>query len=402
MTTRVSEGSLASLQVCDALATRPGSVSGFYNVKQVVRRDLCVLSCAVALRRRCRMPGLPFHALDAFASSGVQGIRLANECPLLVRGAIGMPPSAVPPLKVTLNDEDAVASNLCASNASGSGISILQRNAAALLHEQSFDASLLDPFGSVALYLDACMAKAPHGSTLELTTTDLEAVYGARPDITRRTYAARVPAKRPFFFRELGVRVLIGAAVRAANRHGRGIIPLFVVSSDEHWVHVSLRVEKGGRAADLAEANVRRFCICKSYGTGFAMPLGTTACQDCNGMCPASEGSQYGPVWLGPLYDRSWLEEMAAMSVLPNTANWFSKKTHKLLQTLVGEAQVPPERLFYQRPAAANSLPKLAHVMRELRESGFVAARTHFDPLAIRTDAPPREFDAAVRRACSE
>ena len=150
----MSEGSLVDLQVCDVLAKRPGKESGFFNVKQRVRRDLCVLSCACALRRRCHMVGLPFKALDAFASSGIQGLRLASECPALVRGAISREES-VPSLEVVLCDMDAKASALCMANADekcsrdGCSISVARRNAAALLHEQPFDVSLLDPFGSV-------------------------------------------------------------------------------------------------------------------------------------------------------------------------------------------------------------------------------------------------------------
>ena len=119
--TAVREGSLGSLQVSDALAKQPGKGMGFYNVKQIVRRDLCVLSCAVALRRRCRkVQGVPFRALDAFASSGVQGLRLASECPVLVRDANSLNGScgtSVPELAVVLNDEDANACALCAANA---------------------------------------------------------------------------------------------------------------------------------------------------------------------------------------------------------------------------------------------------------------------------------------------
>ena len=190
---------------------------------------------------------------------------------------------------------------------------------------------------------------------------------------------------------------------------------MFAVAS-EHWVHVSLRVEKGGRAADEAEARVRPWLRCLKHGTGFvnfaAEKIGRrrSICPDCYGAC-AREGEEYGPVWVGKLYDRAWVEEMASLAELRETTQWFAAGTKKLLQTLSGEAQVPPARLFFQRPEAAGAggggggggtgeLPKLVAVVTELEQAGFVGRRTHFDPLALRTDAPPTAFAAAVRRAC--
>ena len=263
------------------------------------------------------------------------------------------------------------------------------------------------------------MAKAPHGSTLELTTTDIDALYGKRAGrMTRRMYAARLPAgKRVPFFRELGVRLLLGAAVRAANRQGRGCCPLLAVAS-EHWAHVSLRVEKGGRAADEAEARVRPWRRCLSHGTGFAtdyeeretataatatgtgtgIESGGRVCPDCGSLACARDQDN-GPIWVGRLFERGWVEEMLELAALPKTSSWFAAKTIKTLQTLAAEAQVPPRRLFYQRPEALGQLPKLSAVVEELAADGFAASRTHFDPLAIRTDAPPPAFAEAVRRA---
>jgi tRNA G26 N,N-dimethylase Trm1 len=71
--------------------------------------------------------------------------------------------------------------------------------------------------------LDAALARAPHGSYLSVTSTDTAALYGIYPAVARRHYGAETggggagnPA-RPPWFKELGVRILLGALTKAGG-----------------------------------------------------------------------------------------------------------------------------------------------------------------------------------------
>ena len=141
-----------------------------------------------------------------------------------------------------------------------------EQPAGVALHEQPHDFIHLDPFGSAAPHLDAAMSRAPHLGVVAVTATDTAALWGIYPAVARRHYGAELEvgdgeaqnnnlggaagqARRPPWFRELGVRVLLGAMARAAARHDRGIVPLSCLASD-HFVQVCVRVQRGAAAAD--------------------------------------------------------------------------------------------------------------------------------------------------------
>ncbi len=65
------------------------------------------------------------------------------------------------------------------------------------------------------------------------------------------------------------------------------------------------------------------------------------------------------------------------------------RKTLPFLETLAGELDIP---FHYDTHALArrNNLQvgKLAGIIEALRERGYRATRTHFSPMAVKTDAP--------------
>jgi tRNA (guanine26-N2/guanine27-N2)-dimethyltransferase len=337
----------------------------------------------------------------------MQGLRVAVESPLLAKAILSTPkgntnnittPDEPPELQVVLNDVDQDAVDLATMNANTANIedmTVTKRVAQALLHEESFEVCVLDPFGSPTPFLDAAVARAPHLGLLEICATDVGALYGSRPAVTRRHYHSRLSEPRPPCYRERGVRLLVAAVAQAAGRHDRGVVPIFGVST-EHFVLVSLQVVRGARGADTAAQQVQPVRICRTCGAaGIGESVPQCGCESKDGA--GTDAREEGPLWVGPLYDADAVQEMTNIASLEEADGLVSKDTRTLLATIQEEASV--NGMFYRRPgfAAEGKTPKLAKVMEELKKRGYAVSRTHFDSKALRTDAPVGEFDSAVK-----
>lgn len=122
------------------------------------------------------------------------------------------------------------------------------------------------------------------------------------------------------------------------------------------------------------------------------------ATTQCTCTCDAHHTTDEGPLWVGQLYDAEAVNEMHRIASLDKAEEFISKETRSLLETIKDEASVK-NGLFHRRPGydATGRSPKLSNVIQELKRRSYSAARTHFDPKALRTDASPREFDLAVK-----
>jgi tRNA G26 N,N-dimethylase Trm1 len=331
-TSTVNEGSLIDMWVASTMAQQPGSTAAFYNPKRRVGRDCSVLSVAQWLLQRTnkqqqqqQQRPVPVNVLDAHAASGITGLRVAIESPILAAAAyqhdedslllernqennsnttstrnnwnnlddndnedddndenFSKLRSSVPPLHVVLNDVDPAAVQVAVHNTnthvakaalpSTSIISVSNRNSQSLWHETSFDISLVDPFGCTTACLDAALAQAPQGGLIDVCATDVTALYGGRPAIVSRHYNGAhltTHPHRPPCFKERGVRLLLAAVAQAAGRHDRGIKPLYSLST-AHYVVVAIHVVRRGEAKtfgpDAAMRHVQRVSICRSCG----------------------------------------------------------------------------------------------------------------------------------------
>jgi tRNA (guanine26-N2/guanine27-N2)-dimethyltransferase len=437
-----SEGSLRDMQISPTMASKPGSTPGFYNPKRRIGRDFVVLSVAhwlatEATTRRAPPPAptatssseekdelssrlRPARLLDATCATGIQGLRTVVESPILARAILSKktndhhtyePPES-PELQVVLNDMDADAIELANHNVNSVrlnnqeldfniNVAVTQRVAQALMHEETFEVSVLDPFGSVQPFLDAALARAPQGGLIEVCATDVGVLYGTRPSIAARHYHAHLAHKRPPCYRERGVRLLFAAIAQAAGRHDRGVVPVYGIST-EHFCLVSVKVLRGAKVADSTAKQVRSVRICRTcgaVGTGSGRHrtknLPSCECEPIDGA--GTDAQEEGPLWVGPLHDVEAVKRMAKIACLPQAKELISKETCTFLQKLQEEAAV--DCLFHRRPgvAARGRTPKLTTVMEELQNRGFKAARTHFCVKSLKTDASAKEFDDTVK-----
>mmetsp|Transcript_8716 Transcript_8716/g.21877 ORF Transcript_8716/g.21877 Transcript_8716/m.21877 type:complete len:532 (+) Transcript_8716:98-1693(+) len=385
----------------------------------------------------------PVRLLDATSATGIQGLRCMVESPILANAIMSkngyehpnMEDDNVqnaqnyiqqnikdpPELQLVLNDLDpnAVEITRCnvhsvreqmmkhevdsSSNYSNDvntrdlmNINITQRVAQAIMHEEAFEVSVLDPFGSVQPFLDAALSRAPQGGLIEVCATDVGVLYGSRPSVVSRHYHANLSKRRPPCYRERGVRLLFAAIAQAAGRHDRGVEPVYGVST-EHFCLVSMRVFRGAKAADSTVRQVKSVRICRTCGdAGIGTEL-DCGCEPIDGA--GNNADEEGPLWIGPLHDLDAVEQMAEIACLEEAKGFIAPETCDFLQKLKEEAAI--QTMFHRRPgvAAEGRTPKLAQVMEELQRRNFKTARTHFCAKSLKSEASVKEFDAAVKAA---
>jgi tRNA (guanine26-N2/guanine27-N2)-dimethyltransferase len=324
----------------------------FYNPAMRLARDVSV--AAAAHEAATRTSGIRF--LDGLAAAGARGLRIAHE---------------VPACHVVLNDIDPKATARIEENRAALGLADAEVSTGPLeqvLAAERFDWVDVDPYGSPIRFLDAAVRGVRRGGIVSMAATDTATLNGLYPTTCRRRYDAR--SMRAPFGHELAVRLLTGAVVRAAARHDRAATPLLCHATD-HYVRVYLRVEDGARRADEALGWMGyAWFDGRDRGVGPERP---------------AEAAWAGPLWTGPLGDRSWVEGVHAEA----GGRAFPRDTVGLLERLVEEAGAPA--LFTSMPelgrAVKGSLPRIDAFMGRLREAGHVAVRTHFDPQGVKTDA---------------
>jgi len=331
----------------------------FYNPRMRLNRDL-----GVAMVRAL---GISDY-LDALAASGARGLRVAKEA-----GAAAVALNDVSPRAVALILENARLNGLV-------GCEVLSSNANVLLHQRRFEAVDLDPFGSPAPFLAAAARSAL--DYLFITATDTAPLCGAHLKSGIRKYMA-VPVKAEHH-REMGARVLLGAAARELARVDKGVRPLLTHATD-HYVRVYLGIAKGAKSADRTLESMGYLEQCRSCGlwrtvSGMGCPS-SGKCSFCGGRAEVA-----GPLWLGPIQDPGVIGR--ALAAMEGSAA-RSDRGVRLLQACADEIDLPMYydhhrlcRRFKATPGTASDL------VEELRSLGWSASRTHFSGVGVKTDAP--------------
>ncbi len=333
--------------------TRTGEV--FYNKQMEFGRDISVMFGRAVFRDGDRI-------LDGLAASGARGLRLANETGVRA--------------DFSLNDRNLTAAVLMKENASVNSLGhvrITCRDLRALLAEEQFDYIDIDPFGTPVDFVNAAIQSCRNKGTIAVTATDTAPLYGTYPRTSLRRYGA-LSARSPFAH-ETGVRIMTGFLVREAARHDRACEPLLCYHTD-HYFRCYFRIVNGAARADAAVKKL-----------GFAHfdkeSLGRRISPE------REDKADAGPLWTGPLFSRQLLEDMQATKDL-GTAT----RCEKYMATWRDEASAPP--LFYKLDELAkrtkHSPPKLQAMVERMREEGFAASRTHYDPKGLKTDAPVEDL----------
>ncbi|ACJ16135.1 N2,N2-dimethylguanosine tRNA methyltransferase [Thermococcus onnurineus NA1] len=348
----------------------------FYNPLMALNRDISVLALKALGSRR---------VLDALSATGIRGIRYALETPAGEIWLNDINPNAfrliVDNVKLNFSGELEIEGKMAVLEGEKTLV-VTNADANRLMNEQFryFDFVDLDPFGSPMEFLDSALRAVKRRGVLAITATDTGVLCGAYRNACLRKYLAE--PIRGELCHEAGLRILIGTLVRYAAKYDLGVEVLLAYYRD-HYFRAFLQLRNGAKTADKSM---------KQLGYLYQDESGKFEFE--NTFLP-SKATAHGPLWLGPLKNQEFVEELHRLSAEHPLG---SKKTQKFLGLLKDELEVP---FFYDTHAVARrhglEVRKLAGVIEILYEKGYKATRTHFSPTALKTDAPFEEVLEALR-----
>lgn len=333
--------------------------SVFYNKEGEMNRDISVSALQVFQKEFKEK----ITVCDALAATGVRGLRYAKE----VSGI----------KKVILNDKNPTAIKLIRKNIKENKLKkcvASNEDASLLLRKNVFIAIDIDPFGSPSIFMDSAARSVYHRGFLCVTATDQSALAGTYPEACLRKYGIR--SLKTEFYNELGVRILITFIILNLSKYDRAFIPVLSFSN-KHYYRVSGRIEHAGKIAELLkEFKHVSYCSCGNWEIGI------------KSRCSCGRKfSLIGPIYLGSIMEKKFCKKVLA-DVRKRKLN-FKKQEEKLLGLIADEAEMPPfyHDLHHLAKKANVEIPKSEPLIKKLKAKGFKASRTHFNPMAIKTDA---------------
>jgi tRNA (guanine26-N2/guanine27-N2)-dimethyltransferase len=329
----------------------------FYNPRMRFCRDLDVLIFSELKAR---------SYLDALAASGVRGIRAMLEAGYTA----------------TFNDLSKKAVEVIKNNLSLNGLEadVFNKDASLLMREKRFEHVDVDPFGSPANFIDsACFSATKY---LSVTATDTAALCGSATTSGLRKYSSF--AIKTDMYPEIGLRMLIGKIAREATKYEKAV-EVLISWIKEHYYRVHLRLKKSTSFSGKVYRKIGYLFYCQLCHAKRIAAMDGSCYERCG--C----GSRYtmiGPIWIGELKNRELLDEVLKTA---------SDKLESFLQKIKGEADVAAA---YNLHAIARRLrissPKVENVVEALRSAGFMASKTHYSGLIIKTDAEMDEIEKTV------
>ncbi|TQD98643.1 hypothetical protein C1H46_015891 [Malus baccata] len=325
----------------------------FFRHESATGRDLGVLAAALYKKSKGKL-----RVLDALCGCGIRSVRYLVEA------------EADFFLANDVNDENrkVITENLSQVE-SGSGdearwaVSLTDANRVmteCYLKRDFFDLIDIDSFGSDSSFLRSSFNALKLNGLLYVTSTDGLWSDGHRPQQTLAAYGAYVQPMP--YSNELGLRMLIGGAVREASVLGYRVTPLFSYYSYHGPIfRVMLQVNRG-KLPDNKHYGFIGYCnSCGSSKEYSWAELGRISC---------------------PCNDSKW--------------GWAGSETgtdlDKLLNQMVAESD-PKLPFGYIKldevasRAKVNS-PTLRAVVSALQEEGYAVSRSHIESNAIKTNCP--------------
>ncbi|KAL9421818.1 hypothetical protein AB3S75_034147 [Citrus x aurantiifolia] len=226
---------------------------------------------------------------------------------------------------------------------------------------------------------------------LYLTSTDGYSSGGHRPNNSLASYGAYI-LPMPYS-NEIGLRMLIGGAVREASAQGYHVSPLFSYYSYHGPVfRVMLRVH---RKALPDNRHYGFISYCNHCGNSQAYSweeLGQMSCP-CSNTIGSSSLVVSGPLWTGPLHDATHITKMLNLA---EKWGWVGDGTgtdlEKLLSRMIDESdpRLPFGYIKLDEMASRAKMnsPSLKTMMSAVQKEGYVASRSHIASNAIKTNCP--------------
>ena len=353
----------------------------FYNSRMELNRDISILAISTFQEEL----GKEINIGDVFGGSGIRAIRYKKE----IVGVGEVFANDISSLSVEQSKNNAILNNV--------DIEIHQKEANIFLRENRgiFDVIDIDPFGTPSYFLDSAAYSLKKDSLLCVTATDTSALCGTYKEPCIRKYNAK-PYKSEYYH-ENGIRILAGFVGLTLAKYKKYIEDIKLSHSSEHYMRLYIKVNKGSASTDDSLAkNIGHIvhckkCLFREAITGLATSIPET--------CPVCKEKMVvaGPLWIGKIQNRDFIANMLSKlwedlelandgedKIRINT----EKKALKLLDACLKEADAPIT--FYDIHVICRNLkisaPKIADIMDKMEEEGFLAFKTHFSPIGIKSD----------------
>ncbi len=335
--------------------------------------------------------------LDAFAASALRSIRYAKEIPGVKEVVVN---------DIDLAAVEAAKQNIVNNDVPHGCIRVQQSDALAVMYDtlkpgiERYDVIDLDPYGSVAPFIDAAVKSVRSGGLLCMTSVDMAVLAGGNTEACYAKYGT-MPTKGKYLH-EMALRMLLHTVGTCASRYKRSVVPVLSMSVD-FYVRLFLKVYDSPREAGLSSSRhsfVLQSTGCPSY---WLQPVSREVRGKLKssvlelGTCPIT-GSRLklgGPIWSAPMHCVNSVEQILKMldneswgkGPAPNTRNRI-----KGVLTAVSE-ELHDVPLFVTLPDLCATLhccsPRIDQVRAALINAGYRVSASHRDPDAIKTDASP-------------
>ena len=368
------------------------SMNVFYNERMEINRDISILAI-IAYRKIFSQKSLVL--VDSMAASGIGSIRLLKNTKNVE--------------KIYLNDINPLAVELIKSNLELNEIElkqveVLNKDANLLFSEISRSSTLpdvisIDPFGTPNLFIDsACKAIKKDNGLLCITATDTAVLFGVKPKVCIRKYMAK--PLHTDYCKEIGARILISFISKIANINNLGIIPLLTFYSN-HFVRI-FALSFRGKSKILKDLPKSYGYIihCNHCGNRSSIVEDVLKVPQKCPICLSEKHLSYsGPLWLGELHQKSYLEELSLLNEKFNFKN--KNRIRKILKFALQEIGMPIS--YYNihkisQQLKLSSIPKLEDIIKLIEEKGCKASRTHFDFISIKTDMKIDELKKVLKQ----
>jgi tRNA (guanine26-N2/guanine27-N2)-dimethyltransferase len=356
------------------------SMNVFYNKRMEINRDISILAI-IAYSKIFSQESLV--VVDSMAASGVGPIRLLKNTNNVE--------------KIYINDINPVAVELIKNNLELNEIEpkqaeVFNKDANLLFSEISRSSALpnvisIDPFGTPNLYLDSAFkAIKKDKGLLCVTATDTAVLFGVKPKVCIRKYMAK--PLHTNYCKEIGARILISFISRIANINNLGIVPLLTFYSN-HFIRIFVMSFRGkSKILKTLPKSYGYIIHCKNCGNRSSIIENLLKVpQNCPICLNEKHLSYSGPLWVGELHQKSYLDEIDILNEKFNFKN--KNRIRKILKFALNEINMPISYFNVHKlcqQVKLSCIPKLDNLINLIKENGYKASRTHFDFLSIKTN----------------
>ena len=340
----------------------PPKKPAFFNPKGELNRDYSIIAYAAFLKR---FQG-PKIFLEGLSGIGARGLRVANE--LKIENVVI---NDLNPTALKMAEHSSKLNNL--ENIEFSEMEICRFFSNYSKKGERGSIVDIDPFGTPATFFDCGIRATMHGGMLSTTATDLQVLNGLFQGACKRKYGG-IPV-RCEYGNEIAIRLVLGCLRMVSARLGVKMVPVFV-ESNMHYYRTYVKILN---RPDQQE-NVGYILHCKFCGH---RKMGLEQERECE-ICK-SKLSIAGPLWIGGIFDREFIQDM--LTEIPKLK--VSKVCEKMLYKCIEEAKIPYPYFTLDEIASKikSSPPKLEKIISNLNQNGFLSSNTSFNPTGFRTNA---------------